>query len=294
MNNGGCQHICKNTIGSYVCSCHRFFTLHENKHDCKEGVCKYEITTPVGSIHSPNFPESYPSRSDCVWHFSTTPGHRVTLVSMLEYIDHFICVFFEKGLWELHERTYGSLAFRYIILAFRFCNLFLKWILQNFEDFELEPHQDCSYDNIEIFDGSNKTAMTLGKYCGSRKPTVIVSSSDEMYIEFYSDASVQRRGFRATYSTGIISSLSTSDYKTKYFITDQNQHFSMVLCIFLIILSWFMADGCGDKLVSGVDMRVLYLSLLLLVMISKTNVSCFNGFYQPYPEYIIIRRKTIV
>lgn len=55
-----------------------------------------------------------------------------------------------------------------------------------------------------------------------------------------------------------------------------------------------MADGCGDKLVSGVDMRVLYLSLLLLVMISKTNVSCFNGFYQPYPEYIIIRRKTIV
>lgn len=62
--------------------------------------------------------------------------------------------------------------------------------------------------------------MTLGKYCGSRKPTVIVSSSDEMYIEFYSDASVQRRGFRATYSTGIISSLSTSDYKTKYFITN--------------------------------------------------------------------------
>ena len=58
-----------------------------------------------------------------------------------------------------------------------------------------------------------------------------------------------------------------------------------------------MADGCGDKLVSGVDMRVLYLikrSLLLLVMISKTNVSCFNGFYLPYPEYIIIRRKTIV
>ena len=220
MNNGGCQHICKNTIGSYVCSCHSGFTLHENKHDCKEGGCKYEITTPVGSIHSPNFPESYPSRSDCVWHFSTTPGHRVTLVSMLEYIDHFICVFFEKGLWELDERTYGS-------LAFRFCNLFLKWIshsilywLQNFEDFELEPHQDCSYDNIEIFDGSNKTAMTLGKYCGSRKPTVIVSSSDEMYIEFYSDASVQRRGFRATYSTGIISSLSTSDYKTKYFITN--------------------------------------------------------------------------
>ncbi|GFQ81644.1 dorsal-ventral patterning tolloid-like protein 1, partial [Trichonephila clavata] len=36
-NNGGCQHICKNTIGSYACSCHNGFVLHENNHDCKEG-----------------------------------------------------------------------------------------------------------------------------------------------------------------------------------------------------------------------------------------------------------------
>lgn len=77
-------------------------------------------------------------------------------------------------------------------------------LLQNFVDFELEPHQDCSYDNIEIFDGANKTAMLLGKFCGSRKPTVIMSSSNQMYLVFYSDASVQRRGFRATYSTGLL------------------------------------------------------------------------------------------
>lgn len=37
VNNGGCQHICKNTVGSYECACHNGFTLHENKHDCKEG-----------------------------------------------------------------------------------------------------------------------------------------------------------------------------------------------------------------------------------------------------------------
>lgn len=79
-NNGGCQHECKNTIGSYQCSCHNGFTLHENGHDCKEGGCKYEITAPMGTITSPNYPDYYPGRKDCVWHFTTKPGHRIKLV----------------------------------------------------------------------------------------------------------------------------------------------------------------------------------------------------------------------
>lgn len=81
INNGGCQHECHNTIGSYECSCHNGFTLHSNKHDCKEGGCKYEITAPRGIIMSPNFPDFYPSKKDCIWHFITTPGHRIKLVS---------------------------------------------------------------------------------------------------------------------------------------------------------------------------------------------------------------------
>ena len=80
-NNGGCQHECKNTIGSYHCSCHNGFTLHDNGHDCKEGGCKYEITAPTGTITSPNYPDYYPGKKDCVWHFTTTPGHRIKLVT---------------------------------------------------------------------------------------------------------------------------------------------------------------------------------------------------------------------
>jgi len=79
VNNGGCQHECRNTIGSYVCSCHNGFTLHDNEHDCKEGGCKYEITATQGQIFSPNYPDYYPPKKDCVWHFTTTPGHRIRL-----------------------------------------------------------------------------------------------------------------------------------------------------------------------------------------------------------------------
>lgn len=45
ISNGGCQHICKNTIGSYICSCHNGYTLHENKLDCKEGTLNLNSLT---------------------------------------------------------------------------------------------------------------------------------------------------------------------------------------------------------------------------------------------------------
>lgn len=73
------MHECKNTVGSYICSCHNGYVLHDNELDCKEGGCKYEITAPHGQIYSPNYPDYYPPKKDCIWHFSTTPGHRIRL-----------------------------------------------------------------------------------------------------------------------------------------------------------------------------------------------------------------------
>lgn len=150
VNNGGCQHECINTLGSYTCACNNGFILHENQRDCKEGGCKYAITSPEGQVISPNYPDFYPSRKDCVWHFSTTPGHRPKLI---------------------------------------------------FQMFELEQHHECAYDFIEIYDGESTDATTLGKFCGSKLPHPIVATSNQMFMVFKSDSSVQRRGFHATHST---------------------------------------------------------------------------------------------
>nr|XP_012228893.1 PREDICTED: bone morphogenetic protein 1-like [Linepithema humile] len=159
-NNGGCQHECKNTIGSYQCSCHNGFTLHENSHDCKEGGCKYEITVPMGTITSPNYPEYYPGRKDCVWHFTTMPGHRIKLV---------------------------------------------------FKVFEMEPHQECAYDHIAIYDGDSPDSITLGRFCGTKEPHPILATGNQMYMVFKSDASVQRKGFLATHSTACGGHLMATD-----------------------------------------------------------------------------------
>lgn len=43
--------------------------------------CEQKIHSPSGFITSPNWPDKYPSRKECTWELSATPGHRVKLVS---------------------------------------------------------------------------------------------------------------------------------------------------------------------------------------------------------------------
>ncbi|XP_037045819.1 tolloid-like protein 1 [Bradysia coprophila] len=150
VNNGGCMHKCEKTVGSYTCSCHNGYVLHDNKHDCKESGCKHEISVSNGQIYSPNYPDYYPPKGDCAWHFSATPGHRIRLM---------------------------------------------------FTEFETEYHQECAYDHVEIYNGNTSDSFTLGRFCGHKLPHPILAASNEMFMVFISDASVQRGGFAATHST---------------------------------------------------------------------------------------------
>ena len=73
---------------------------------------------------------------------------------------------------------------------------------QTFNDFELEAHMECTYDRLEIFDGDNTSDRQLGRLCGSGLPNPIVSTGNQLYMTFYTDASVQRKGFDITHTTG--------------------------------------------------------------------------------------------
>ncbi|NXU75213.1 TLL1 protein, partial [Oreotrochilus melanogaster] len=149
-DNGGCQHECINTVGSYVCQCRNGFVLHENKHDCKEAECEQKIHSPNGIVTSPNWPDKYPSRKECTWEISATPGQRVKLT---------------------------------------------------FNEFEIEQHQECAYDHLEVFDGESEKSPILGRLCGNKIPEPLIATGNKMFLRFISDASVQRKGFQATHST---------------------------------------------------------------------------------------------
>ena len=73
-----------------------------------------------------------------------------------------------------------------------------------FSEFELEAHLDCLYDSVQLFDGQEAAPeLRLGQFCGSRVPDQpFVTSRNNMVMLFKSDASVQRKGFHATHTTG--------------------------------------------------------------------------------------------
>lgn len=73
---------------------------------------------------------------------------------------------------------------------------------QTFSEFEVEQHQECAYDHLELYDGTDSLAPILGRFCGSKKPDPVVATGSSLFLRFYSDASVQRKGFQAVHSTG--------------------------------------------------------------------------------------------
>ncbi|CAH0558869.1 unnamed protein product [Brassicogethes aeneus] len=70
-----------------------------------------------------------------------------------------------------------------------------------FSSFELESHQECSYDRVDFYDGGSPETPTIGRYCGSRIPPMVVTTGNHLFVSFRSDSSVQRKGFQAHYST---------------------------------------------------------------------------------------------
>lgn len=74
--------------------------------------------------------------------------------------------------------------------------------LQTFSELDVEAQQECGYDHLEIYDGKDAKAPTLGRFCGAKEPEPLLSSGNKMFLKFVSDNSVQKKGFEATHTTG--------------------------------------------------------------------------------------------
>uniref|UniRef100_A0A8C2FPT7 Metalloendopeptidase n=1 Tax=Cyprinus carpio TaxID=7962 RepID=A0A8C2FPT7_CYPCA len=79
---------------------------------------------------------------------------------------------------------------------------------------DMEANEECAYDYLEIYDGPNGRATSFGRFCGSKKTSPVISSGNSMFLQFFSDNSVQKRGFKASHSAECGGSLK-AETKTK-------------------------------------------------------------------------------
>lgn len=64
------------------------------------------------------------------------------------------------------------------------------------------PWQVCKYDFVEVRSGLTADSKLHGKFCGAEKPDVITSQYNNMRIEFKSDNTVSKKGFKAHFFSG--------------------------------------------------------------------------------------------
>lgn len=112
----------------------------------------------------------------------------------IQFISDIHCGMFQIFIWLL-STIFESRIVR-ISEVVRYLNLLLQVINLYFERFNIEEHPDCSYDFLQINDGSSASANPIGKYCGSNPPANITSTHDTLYIWFFSDISVNGGGFK--------------------------------------------------------------------------------------------------
>ena len=73
-----------------------------------------------------------------------------------------------------------------------------------FEDFDVEPHSNCSYDHVAVYDGNSTDAPLMMLHCGRDlpSPSLLRSSQHQMFIRLKADGSVASKGFRANFTRG--------------------------------------------------------------------------------------------
>ena len=67
---------------------------------------------------------------------------------------------------------------------------------------QIENHDNCVYDFLEVRDGSDESSPLIGRYCGYKIPDDIESTGNKLYVKFVSDGSVQKAGFAAKFVKG--------------------------------------------------------------------------------------------
>ena len=67
---------------------------------------------------------------------------------------------------------------------------------------QIERHDSCAYDYLEVRDGGSESGALIGRFCGYEKPDDIKSASNRLWLKFVSDGSINKAGFAVSFFKG--------------------------------------------------------------------------------------------
>ena len=79
-----------------------------------------------------------------------------------------------------------------------------KVVKITFSEFNLEGGRLCNYDWLSLYDGSSARGALIGQFCGDSLPGdngTVITTRNNLYMEFRSDHSVADHGFHLTWNT---------------------------------------------------------------------------------------------
>lgn len=105
---------------------------------------------------------------------------------------------------------------------------------------QVEKHDSCGYDYVEVRDGGSESSRLLGRFCGDDKPDDIKSGTNQLWLKFVSDGSVNKAGFSANFFKGPSHFTHTDRRKIRYISVLFPGKSS---CFFKFFFFFFARDG---------------------------------------------------
>ena len=154
-----------------------------------QAVCGGDLDMEAGQLESPNFPEDYQPNKECIWRVRNCLG--ISGLRCQPILFWHLCHNWVKS--NCCQRLRTDIPRQ----SFRVPEDFQ--VALKFQSFEIENHDNCVYDFLEIRDGESSAAPLIGTFCGYKMPKDIKSTSNSLWIKFVSDGSVQKAGFSASF-----------------------------------------------------------------------------------------------
>lgn len=132
-----------------------------------------------GQIQSPNYPDDYRPNKVCVWKITVAQGYHVGLTFQSFEVRNAICCTADFVIPLMSNSNFSP---------------------SNLP--QIERHDSCAYDYLEVRDGNSENSPLLGRFCGYEKPEELKTSSNQLWMKFVSDGSVNKGGFAANFFKG--------------------------------------------------------------------------------------------